>query len=306
MTIRDLQVGLSRRPCPGRFCELSGPVPPRRLWRGSTAMFAVALFAAAPNARADASSGLIVGGINLSASPTETLFPGGTVYADSHKTSGTSGGPQQSAEYLYLTPTFGFNFSGRSTNIQSAFSSSLIQTNGNGAVGVSGWSASAPERAKGATGQLTALADWQQTFTYTGADEVELVLRLHIPELQVGLLGVSPNRSAVSKTESAQTSATVDTVIVHADATQDQARNFEYGLREEEVQLPLGPGIFSNAADLSFIGDPFGVDAVSDHSITRVVQATAVSEPNSVVIMLLGTLALCPGRRVSTVKSIAA
>ena len=77
-------------------------------------------------------------------------------------------------------------------------------------------------------------------------------------------------------------------------------------MREEEVQLPLGPGIFSNAADLSFIGDPFGVDAVSDHSITRVVQATAVSEPNSVVIMLLGTLALCPGRRVSTVKSIAA
>jgi hypothetical protein len=80
------------------------------------------------------------------------------------------------------------------------------------------------------------------------------MLHLHIPALQVQLLGVPPNRDNPSFTETAEASAKVDTVITHADGTFSKGGSFEFGLREFETQIPDGAGTFLNFADVDFIG----------------------------------------------------
>jgi hypothetical protein len=83
---------------------------------------------------------------------------------------------------------------------------------------------------------------------------MDITLHLHIPSLQVGLIGVAPNRSAPSPAERAEASAKVDTIITHAHASIEKGGRFEFGLRAFERQLILGPGHFENFADMGFIG----------------------------------------------------
>src|SRR5262249_61498945 len=99
--------------------------------------------------------------------------------------------------------------------------------------------------------QLTAQSLWTQTFVYNGSPAVNISLHLHIPALQVQLLGVPPNRDNPSFTETAEARANVDTVITHADGRFSHGGRFEFGLREFETQLPNGAGTsFLNFADV--------------------------------------------------------
>ena len=74
--------------------------------------------------------------VDLSANVIESILPGGTVFDESKPLFGTTAVPLQSSEILHLSDT-GVNASGRSTNISSAFASSLAESDGNGGVGVS-------------------------------------------------------------------------------------------------------------------------------------------------------------------------
>ena len=102
--------------------------------------------------------------------------------------------------------------------------------------------------------QLVAQSLWTQTFVYNGTPTVDVKLHLHIPALQVQLLGVAPNRDNSSFTETAEARANVDAVITHADGAFSKGSSFEFGLREFETQIPDGTGTFLNFADVDFIG----------------------------------------------------
>jgi hypothetical protein len=192
--------------------------------------------------------------IDLSAFVHEGLLPGGTIFEDTHSVTGAFTTPKQSAEYLYLASK-GQNLSGRSTNITGAFASSLAESDGNGGVGVTAWIGGSPSNTNpAAIGQLVSQATWQQNFTYNGTIPASISVHLHIPALQVGLIGVPPNRDSVSATETAQAEATLETTIVHPDNSSSPGANFEFGLRTFERQLILSPGVFENFADVEFLG----------------------------------------------------
>jgi len=200
--------------------------------------------------------GVVGSAIDLSANVKESILPNGTLFQDSKPLFGTTPDPIQSAELLHLAAR-GVNGSGRSTTILGAFTSSLAESNGNGGVGVSQLLFGDPGAPGNVVDQLVAQSLWTQTFLYTGTPDVDLTLHLHIPALQVGLIGVAPQRTSPSATETAEASARVDTVITHADGSFSKGGSFEFGLREFERQLFLGPGHFSNFADI----DPIGVGA---------------------------------------------
>src|SRR5262249_44730806 len=152
----------------------------------------------------------------------EAILPGaaGNVFQQSMPLFGTEPAPKQSAELLHLSAV-GVNGSGHSPNITGAFASSLAESDGNGGGGGSQLLVG-PPRAPGqddAVRQLVAQSLWTQTFVYTGTPAVDITLHLHIPALQVGLIGVPPMRDSQSATETAQAIARVDTVITHADGT---------------------------------------------------------------------------------------
>ncbi len=203
---------------------------------------------------ADSMFGVVGSPIDLSANVQEALLPGGTVFQNSEPLFGTTPVPKQSAELLHIA-TKGVNASGRSTNISNAFASSLAESDGNGGVGVSQLLFGDPgSPGQNVSAQLVAQSLWTQTFVYNGSPAVNIRLHLHIPALEVGLLGVAPNRSSPSATETAEASAKVDTVITHSDGTFSKGGSFEFGLRAFETQLPLSPGVFANFADLSLLG----------------------------------------------------
>jgi hypothetical protein len=159
---------------------------------------------------------------------------------------------------LHLSTT-GVNGSGRSTNISSAFASSLAESDGNGGVGVSQLIFGSP----GGSGsdvirQLVAQSLWTDTFVYNGTPTAELRLNLHIPALQVGLIGVPPRRSGLSATETAEAIARVDAVITHPDGSGERSV-FEFGLREFERQIPSGRDLL-NLGDVEFLGHNFTPD----------------------------------------------
>ena len=214
-----------------------------------TACLAVALMAG------QAVGGEIVGApIDLSAFVHEGLLPGATIFEDTHSVTGAFTTPTQSAEYLYLAST-GENLSGRSTNIQGAFASALAQSDGNGGVGVTAWIGGSPSNTNPASiGQLVSQATWEQNFTYNGTVAASISLHLHIPALQVGLIGVPPNRDSISATETAEAKATLEATIIHPDFSTSRGASFEFGLRAFEKQLFLGPGHFANFADVGFLG----------------------------------------------------
>jgi PEP-CTERM motif-containing protein len=214
---------------------------------------------------AHAQSSTIVGSpIDLTASVHEAFIPGGTVFDDANTVTGALTDPKQSAEYLYF-PSKGENLSGRSTNITGAFASSLAESDGNGGVGVSSWiGGSAVTPGQDGVDQLVSRALWTQSFTYNGSEEASISLRLHIPDLQVGLIGVAPQRSSVSATETAQAEALLESVIMHADGSTSPGASFEFGLKAFERQLIIGPGNFSNFADVEFLGANAGTVGLFD------------------------------------------
>jgi hypothetical protein len=192
--------------------------------------------------------------MDLAAFVHEGLLPGGTIFEDTHSVTGALTTPKQSAEYLYPASK-GQNLSGRSTNITGAFASSLAESDGNGGVGVTAWIGGSPSNTNPASiGQLVSQATWKQNFTYNGTIPASISLHLHIPALQVGLIGVPPNRDSVSATETAQAEATLETTIIHPDNSSSPGASFEFGLRAFERQLILGPGVFENFADVEFLG----------------------------------------------------
>jgi len=198
--------------------------------------------------------GVVGSPIDLSANVREAILPGGTVFQQSNPLFGTEPDPKQSAELLHLSER-GVNASRRSTNISDAFASSLAESDGNGGVGVSQTIFGSPnDPDQNVVRQLVAQSLWTQTFVYNGTPTVDITLHLHIPALQVQLLGVPPNRDNPSFTETARASASVDTVITHADGTFAKGGRFEFGLREFETQIPDGTGTFLNFADVDFIG----------------------------------------------------
>jgi hypothetical protein len=200
-------------------------------------------------------SGEIVGApIDLSAFVHEALLPGGTIFEDTHSVTGAFTTPKQSAEYLYLASK-GENLSGRSTNIQGAFASALAESDGNGGVGVTAWIGGSPSKTNGAAiGQLVSQATWMQTFTYNGTIAASISVQLHIPALEVGLIGVPPHRDSFSATETAEAKATLATTIIHPDSSTSSGGSFEFGLRTFERQLVISPGNFENFADVGFLG----------------------------------------------------
>jgi hypothetical protein len=75
-----------------------------------------------------------------------------------------------------------------------------------------------------------------------------------LPALQVGLIGVPPNRDSISATETAEAKATLEATIIHPDFSTSRGATFEFGLRTFEKQLFLGNGHFENFADVGFLG----------------------------------------------------
>lgn len=192
--------------------------------------------------------------MDLLASVHEALLPGGTLFDDAHSVLGALTTPKESAEYLHLASK-GENLSGRSTNITGAFASALAESDGNGGVGVTAWIGGSPSSTNpAAIGQLVSQAAWKQTFTYQGAAPVSISLHLHIPAVEVGLIGVPPNRDSVSATETAEAKATLAATIIHPDSSTSPGPNFEFGLRAFERQLFLNPGVLTNFADVEFLG----------------------------------------------------
>jgi len=188
--------------------------------------------------------------IDLSANVIESIVPGGTLFHDSKPLFGATAGPLQSTGLLHLSDT-GVNASGRSKNISGAFASSLAESDGHGGVGVSQLIFGDP----GGSGvrKLVAQSLWTDTFLYTGPLAHDL-LHLHIPTLQVGLLGVAPRRTGPSATETAEADARVDMVITHPDGSMSQGL-FEFGLREFETQIPSGKDLL-NLADKEILENP--------------------------------------------------
>ena len=184
----------------------------------------------------------------------EAVLPGGTIFDDTHSVTGAFTTPNQSAEYLYLASK-GENLSGRSTKIEGAFASALAESDGNGGVGVTSFIGGRPSNTDpAAVGQLVSQATWKQNFTYNGTAPASITVQLHIPALEVGLIGVPPNRDSIGAAETAEAKATLEATIIHPDLSTSRGASFEFGLRTFERQLFLRLGDFENFADVGFLG----------------------------------------------------
>src|SRR5262249_11617567 len=139
-------------------------------------------------------------------------------------------------------------------NIDRAFASALAQSDGNGGVGVTSWIGPNPSNTNpDAIAQLVSQATWKQSFTYNGTFPVPISLHLHIPALQVRLIGVPPRRDEATATETAEAKATLTSTIIHPDLSTSPGASFEFGMRIFEIQVPSGKDLF-NDFDYDFIG----------------------------------------------------
>ena len=226
-------------------------------WFRTLAGASALLGAANAPAFADTDFGVVGSPIDLSANVSEAILPGGTVFQDSKPLFGTEPDPKQSAELLHIS-SVGFNPSARSS-VSGAFASSLAESDGNGGVGVSQGIFGLPNPGgsdQNVVRQLVAQSLWTQTFVYTGAPTVDITLHIVVPQLQVELFGIPPNRDNPSSTETAQTTGKVETVITHPDGTFSKGGGIEFGLKEFETQIPNEGGGFGllNFADVELIG----------------------------------------------------
>ena len=227
------------------------------------AVMAVVTLGQAAPARADAIPGLFVTPTTFSALVQENLLPGGGHLFDQSQVidSGTPGAPTK--VNLLHTDDRGVNGSKRSTQIKQAFASAQADVHGNGGVGATNLLfGSADPNNPAAVNQLVGQAVWTQTFTNTGSTEQRLTAKLHVPALEVGLIGVPPNRTGPSATETAKAVASFDTSIHRADGSLVKGRSFSFGLEMHERQLFLSPNNFENFADISPIvtGNSLGFD----------------------------------------------
>jgi hypothetical protein len=175
-------------------------------------------------------------------------LPGGSVFSDS--TVVDTGAPDAAPSVNPLRTTRGVNASGRSTQISQGFASSQADAHGNGGVGVTNLLFGNPQPGSPAVDQLAAQSLWTQTFSNTGATDIKLALNVHIPDMEVGLIGVAPNRDAPSATETAKTEVSLATTINRADGSLVHGATFTFGLNVHEQQLVLGPNNFANFAVL--------------------------------------------------------
>ena len=190
--------------------------------------------------------------LDMSVSTKDILRPSNTVVSqDSIPLFDTVQG--DSVKLLSPSST-GVNGSGRSTNIHSAFASSLAEAVGNGGDGVSQLIFGSPDPSGlDSVRELMAETLWTQTFRYDGTFPVDINLHLHIPEIQVGLLGVPPRRTGISDTETAVAGAILTSQITHPDLTISRGGGLEVGLNLGEVQFPSGSDIL-NVAQLETLG----------------------------------------------------
>src|SRR5262249_61763635 len=120
---------------------------------------------------------------------------------------------------------------GRPPNIDGAFASALAESDGNGGVGVTAWFGGSPSNTNPASiGQLVSQATWKQNFTYNGTAPASISVQLHIPALEVGLIGVPPNRDSVSATETTEAKATLEATIIHPDFSMSPGATFQFAL----------------------------------------------------------------------------
>jgi hypothetical protein len=227
------------------------------------AVIAVVTLGQSAPVRADAIPGLFVTPITFSALVQENLLPGtGHVFDQSQVIdSGTLGAPTN-VDLLHIYDP-GVNGSKRSTQIKKAFASAQADVHGNGGVGATNLLFGSPDPNKpAAVNQLVGQAVWTQTFTNTGSTEQRLNALLHVPALEVGLIGVPPNRTGPSATETAKAVASFDTSIHRADGSLEKGRSFSFGLEMHERQLILSPNNFENFADVTPIvtGSSLGFD----------------------------------------------
>jgi hypothetical protein len=215
----------------------------------------VAVFVAGAVAHAE----IVSAPYDLSADVHEALLPGGDIFNDSHPVTAAEPSPKQSAKYLFI-PSKGENLSGRSTNIQTAFVSSLAESDGNGGAGVTSFIGGSPSDIDPAeVEQLVATASWSQTFTYTGKVAVPISLHFEIPALEVGLIGVPEERESQSKTETAQATTTLVSSFTDSSGVKLPGASFDFGLRAFEEQdpnnLPAGGLAFLNTPNFQPIID---------------------------------------------------
>ena len=147
-------------------------------------------------------AGLFVAPATFSASVEENLLPGGNVLKGGQVVDTGQPGAVPSVQRVHTTE-HSSNFSGRSTQIEQGFASAQADNTGNGGVGVTNWLAITP--GVDVSSQLAAKAVWTQTFTNTGSTDIKLSLQLHIPDMEAGLIGVPPDRTGPSDTETALT-----------------------------------------------------------------------------------------------------
>lgn len=205
-------------------------------------------------------SSLFVTPPTFSASVHENLLPGGSIFSDSQVVDSGAAGAAPSVDLLHRTDR-GVNGSGRSTQISQGFASAQADAHGNGGVGVSDL-LFGPAQQADSVDQLAAEVLWTQTFTDVGASDIALSASLHVPGMEVGLIGVAPNRSAPSATEDARAVVSLQTSINRADGSLVNGRSFTFGLHLHERQLFLAPGHFVNFAELQPIvtGSALGFD----------------------------------------------
>ena len=104
--------------------------------------------------------------------------------------------------------------------------------------------------------ELAAKAVWTQTFTNTGSTDIKLSLNLHIPDMEAGLIGVPPDRTGPSDTETALTQVDLATAINRADGTLEHGGDFTFGMKVSEKQFARGTGNVNDFSNFAVV-DPF-------------------------------------------------
>jgi hypothetical protein len=226
------------------------PTHPRRL------AAAALLAAVAAPALADPTFGVIDGPLNMHANVLWADLSGNTLHSDFSDVPGTIAGPVQRAEILFQDAGMGGNPTRLPPTVTNAFASSLAASDGNGGVGVTA------VKFGGGGEQVLSQASWQQTFEDVNGLGSRISLHMAIPSIIVGLYGVPPNRSAVSKLEQALAEIDLVTTIQRANGSIEAGGHYQFGVRAEEFQLPLSTGNFQNFADITFIGAPGAAVAV--------------------------------------------
>jgi len=236
--------------------------------------------------------GLFAAPFTFSISVQENLLPGGNVFKDSQVVD--TGQPDASTSVALLHRTdHSSNFSGRSKQIDQGFASAQADKSGNGGVGATNWLAITP--GADVTSQLSATALWTQTFTNTGTADITLSGAMHIPAMEVGLIGVPPARTGPSSTETALAKVELAVSINRADGTLEHGGDFSFGIQFKEQQFPLGTGpivtTFSNFAVL----DPFSTGRLAINPFLTLTDNGDSSVPKATIdnlsfSQLLGTL----------------